>query len=223
LKLSSNPAIKFEAAVVDYSDFRLGPISLEFKSNLACIVGRSGSGKSTLLSLASGVRPPTSGKVFHVEKNMSSLSERTRSLLRISLISFAGQHPIFPEEETIGNHLTFVSKLRHAENKEVKTLLERFGLFDKDNKYPYELSGGELSRINVLRALIGRTQFVILDEPTAMLDRENADRTIEIIIAETIKRKLIIATHDELLIQHAKEFIELSDGKVFLKRNIDVS
>ena len=178
------------------------------------IYGPSGVGKSTLLNILGTIDSPDSGQV--ILKDMSYNSSNYQEL-RKSYISHMFQfHYLLPEFSVFEN-LEITLAIKRIEKKYFKNkildVLNRFGVVDKKNSYPHELSGGEKQRVSLARAVINSPLIVLADEPTGNLDNENSE-----IIASEIKKisqeediKFIIASHDKI-------FEDISDKIYIIKK-----
>jgi len=178
------------------------------------IYGPSGVGKSTLLNMLGTIDSPDSGEIVlnNIYFNSNNYQE-----LRKSYISYMFQfHYLLPEFSVFEN-LEIALSIKGVEKKYFKNkildVLNRFGIADKKNSYPYELSGGEKQRVSLARAIVNSPLIVLADEPTGNLDNENSK-----IIASEIKKisqeeniKFIIASHDKI-------FEDVSDKIYVIKK-----
>jgi lipoprotein-releasing system ATP-binding protein len=167
------------------------------------ITGASGSGKSTLLHLVAGIDKPTAGAVLFNEKNIFMFDKEEEELFRTNSIGLMFQfHFLIPELSIIEN-IVLAGRIKKYSKKEstdfAKRLLSKVDLESKANSLPQELSGGEQQRAALARAIVGRPSFLLADEPTGNLDRENANNVSSLIL-ECQKEwgmGTIICTHDE--------------------------
>ncbi len=186
----------------------------------AAVQGPSGSGKSTLLGLMAGLDTPTSGDVSIDGESIVGLSEDETALLRGRKIGFVFQsYQLVPtlnavENVTLPLDLTG-SGNAHAEQRAVD-LLQQFGLGDRLDHYPVQLSGGEQQRVAVARAFVGKPPIVLADEPTGNLDSRNGALVLEMLrsLNRTEGATLILVTHDAALASQADRRIVLKDGLV---------
>jgi putative ABC transport system ATP-binding protein len=206
--------VRLESVVVRLPGFTFGPISLAIAGGLTSIVGPSGAGKSTLLSLVAAIRPATEGAVFIDGVDAARLPDRRRAGLRRCAIAFTSQQPLFLADRDLRANLVLAARLRQGGEARIDPLLERLGLKGKESRLPAELSGGELARANTARVLIGPARLVCLDEPTAMLDEESADLVRDLLVEESRTRRLLVATHDEALVEASTSVIRLLAGRV---------
>ena len=188
------------------------------KKDTISIVGESGSGKTSLIMLIGGLEKATSGKIYFQDKELTSLSEDEVSEIRRKHIGIVFQSfYIIPNYTAVENvALTLeLNKLKNPE-KQAKELLERFGLKNRFNNLPSQLSGGEQQRVAIARAIAMKPELILADEPTGNLDTENSIM-ISNILFEYVKDEgssLIMVTHDPKLADKAKRKIKIKDGKI---------
>ena len=178
------------------------------------ITGRSGSGKSTLLYSMSTLDSPTAGEVLFDGINIQKLPDPEQNEFRNLKMGFIFQfHYLLPELTALENVLMPARRTeRHIQLKNKgMDLLESFGLKEKINRLPKELSGGEQQRVAIARALIMSPQYVFADEPTGNLDSINGQTVMNILsdLSHQNKTTVIYVTHD-------RDFAALADQKIFL-------
>jgi ABC-type lipoprotein export system ATPase subunit len=166
-------------------------VSLHIERGLTALVGRSGSGKSTLLSILSGYLPPTSGAV-----------ESPAGAVDVSVCPAV---PAFPDGLTAREVLDLTVRIQRQEPNppERDELLKRLGMWDLQDRVTAELSGGERQRLAIARCLIVDAPLMLLDEPTAQLDRRNAQRVTDLLEDAASRAAVVCATHDAELIRQA--------------------
>jgi len=191
-----------------------------FKGEFACVVGPSGSGKSTLLHLVGCLETPTSGEVLFDGSAINSWPDRELSLLRRDKIGFVFQFfnllPTLSAEENIAlPYLIAGGRLGDVRDK-VNRLLEMVGLSGRGRHKPNQLSGGELQRIAIGRAMINDPVVVIADEPTGNLDSANGAIILSLLkkISSSGTSCVLVATHDRPLAAAADRVIALKDGQL---------
>jgi putative ABC transport system ATP-binding protein len=182
------------------------------------IVGRSGSGKSTLLSVLGGLTRPTNGKVEFNGREIWSMNDAELSSLRSREIGFVFQFPgLLPTLNAIENVMlpTMFSKDNEDAGKRAKDLLESVGLGDKLKSFPHQLSGGELKRASIARALINNPSVILADEPTGDLDAET-EQEIMAQFKEIGKKgkTIIMVTHNPELSVFATKVLTMNRGKI---------
>ena len=196
----------------------LKKISYKFKKGLIySIVGPSGSGKSTLLNLLSLIDRPTSGEIL-INKNSikyNNISENDQ--IRADKIGIIyQQNNLLPDFTALEN--VYLARLIAEDNKEkaileAKKIIKSFGLSNRLNHFPSELSVGELQRIAISRALINKPEIILADEPTGSLDHSTAKEVFNTLYKLRNKNRLIIyATHNRLFANMADCKLELIDG-----------
>ena len=188
------------------------------KKETISIVGESGSGKTSLIMLIGGLEHATSGKIFFQNQENTNLSEDQVSKIRRKNIGIIFQSfyliPNYTAVENVALTLE-LNKLKNPE-KEAKLLLERFGLKNRFNNLPSQLSGGEQQRVAIARAIAMKPELILADEPTGNLDTENSIM-ISKILFQYVKEEgssLIMVTHDPKLANKAKRKVRIKDGKI---------
>lgn len=184
------------------------------------IMGPSGSGKSTLLSIAGALLTPTSGKIRLADKDLSALSAKKVTQLRLDKLGFIFQSANLIPYLKIKDQLGLIGKLgslsKKATEKRTKELLEHFGLYDRLHHFPSELSGGQRQRVAIARALMNDPDIIFADEPTASLDSKRGLEVVEMIADEIKNRNKsgIMVTHDERVLHLCDRVVTIKDGKL---------
>jgi len=188
------------------------------KRDTISIVGESGSGKTSLIMLIGGLEKATSGKIFFQDQEITALSEDEVSEIRRKHIGIVFQSfyliPNYTAVENVALTLE-LNKLKNPE-KQAKELLERFGLKNRFNNLPSQLSGGEQQRVAIARAIAMKPELILADEPTGNLDTENSIMISDILFkyVKDEGSSLIMVTHDPKLADKAKRKIKIKDGKI---------
>ncbi|PGB32102.1 ABC transporter ATP-binding protein, partial [Bacillus wiedmannii] len=167
----------------------LHPMSLDVKAGeFIGIVGPSGSGKSTLLSIAGALLSPSKGDIYIREQNITKLSEKEMTDIRLKKIGFIFQFANLVPYLNVKEQLLYIAKLK-KENKQdsekrADHLLAAFGLGERKSHYPNQLSGGEKQRVAIARAFMNNPDLILADEPTASLDSKRAREVVEMMKRE---------------------------------------
>lgn len=186
------------------------------------VVGRSGSGKSTMLHLAAGIDVPTEGVVRVGQRDLSTLSEDTRTKLRrdgIGLIfQFFYLMPYLPVADNVALPAMIAGEKTGLYRPRVLELLERVDLADRAGDPVQKLSGGEQQRVAICRALLRRPGLLLADEPTGNLDDENGRRVMNMMmdLVESEGATLVYVTHSREFAALADEVWELHSGELSL-------
>jgi len=200
----------------------LSDISLTIEAgSMVCLRGPSGSGKSTLLAIIGCVFPPTSGRAAIAGKKLSRLPDRFLTLHRRETIGFIFQRfNILPELSVLENVTLPLLPLGvspgECRQRAVK-LLKKFSI-DHRSKFPADqISGGELQRVGIARALINNPPIILADEPTAHLDTKLSYEFMRIMSDLKSEGKTIVLTsHDPLVAEHeaVDRLVEVLDGRL---------
>ncbi|MBB4929513.1 putative ABC transport system ATP-binding protein [Lipingzhangella halophila] len=188
------------------------------KGEFLVVMGASGSGKSTLLYNISGMDRPTNGNVFLEGRDLTSLSEKEMSRVRLAEMGFIFQQAYFLNNLTIRDNILLPALKGAPKEKEtaiarVDTLMERFGIAHVGQHGITQVSGGQLQRASICRALAGEPSILFADEPTGSL---NSSMTIEVMDAlmdvHSEGTTLVMVTHDPACAARADRVIYLRDG-----------
>ncbi|MDB9700058.1 ABC transporter ATP-binding protein [Candidatus Pelagibacter sp.] len=183
------------------------------------LMGPSGSGKSTLLNILSMIDKPTSGSLLIndtlIDFNNSNKNDKTRSN-KIGIIY--QQNNLLPDFTALENVYLAGLALNGDKNnsiKKAKKIIKEVGLSSREQHYPSELSGGEMQRIAIARALINEPEIILADEPTGSLDRKTAKDVFKVLYKLKNKNRLIIyATHNRFFANMADCKLEMIDGNI---------
>lgn len=183
------------------------------------ITGRSGSGKSTLLYVMSGLDGPTSGTVLIAGSDIHGMESEKLHRFRNESMGFVFQfHYLLPELSALENILMPARKYRREKDRRnyALSLMEQFDLMHCRDKLPSQMSGGEMQRTAVARALVMEPELLFADEPTGNLDTENGEKVIRIF--ERVNREMgttiLMVTHERDFAERGSRQIHLTDGQI---------
>lgn len=198
----------------------LSDINLEVESGkTVAIVGPSGAGKSTLLNLIGALDNPSKGDVIFDDETISSCSDDRLADIRNKKIGFVFQlHHLLPQCNVLENVLvpTIPNKNKSDMIQRAKDLLIKVGLENHLSHFPAQLSGGELQRVAVVRALINNPKMILADEPTGSLDHKSAVNLTKLLIDinKDFNTTLVMVTHSSELAQMMEVTYKLQDGSL---------
>ena len=194
-------------------------VSLEIKKGeFVAIIGHSGSGKTTLFNMIAGLIHPTEGSVFIDGQDFSGMSEKEKSKFRNENMGYVLQGQSLLNNFTILDNICMPAYLS-GESKEFKKramqLLEKIGLADLANDYPSNLSGGEMRRVAIVRAMLNQPKVLLADEPTSNLDPENAHKVMKMLqeISEA-GTSVLLSTHELEYLEYADSVVKMERGKI---------
>ncbi len=211
---------RHEVRVLQGCDFQAS------RGKVTAILGQSGSGKSTLLHLLGTLDSPDEGEIYFEGKRIDNLSRRKRDQFRNTQLGMIFQfYHLLPEITTLQNVLMPLMiqngffnyiRARAAHHKRALQLLDRVGLSHRLSHKPRELSGGEMQRSAIARALIGNPQLLLADEPTGNLDRETGRHILQLLLELNREQGLtiVMVTHDETIAADCDTVIRLQDGHI---------
>jgi putative ABC transport system ATP-binding protein len=199
----------------------LDDVSLEIASgDFAVLMGASGSGKSTLLNLIGAVDRPTGGRVFLGDIETSALDERRLTALRRTSMGFIFQFfnliPTLNVFENVAFPLSLAKRPKKEIRERAEEVLASVGLGHRASHFPNELSGGEMQRVAIGRAIIHRPPLILADEPTGNLDSKNGATILELLrgLHQSLRPTIVMATHSSVAAGFGDYVIHLRDGRI---------
>ncbi len=196
-------------------------LNAEFEQGkIHAIVGRSGSGKSTLLNLIAGIDLPDTGTIQVAGREITTLDERQRTLLRREQIGIVFQFFNLISSLTVEENLALPLELNKKPNRssQIAEALQRVGLMHRASSYPESLSGGEQQRVAVARAFVHRPNLLLADEPTGNLDEENSSQVLQALEDLRGECTVIVVTHNMELAGNSDCLWKLQTGGLELQR-----
>lgn len=215
--------IQFEQVTKTYPNGQVALEEINLKiedGDFVFIVGPSGAGKSTLLRLITREINPTSGKIFYNNEDIRKFPGSKLPILRRRIGT------VFQDFKLLLNRTVFenvavpleVRSFKDSEiEKHVSSVLEKVGLLEKANDFPVQLSGGEVQRTAIARAIVGAPEILLADEPTGDLDPKTAESVVKILekINKEDKTTIIMSTHNAHIVNHFKKrVVVLKKGKI---------
>jgi cell division transport system ATP-binding protein len=214
--------IRFDQVYKRYANGREALSGLSFSigdGEMAFLTGHSGAGKSSILKLSALIERPTRGQVFVGNQNTSGIKPRGIPQFRRQLGMVFQDHKLLhdrPVGDNVALPLIIAGYPKREVDKRVRAALDQVGLLGKEKSRPLELSTGEQQRVGIARAVVGKPQLLIADEPTGNLDPDLALETMQLFKRfNDVGVTVVIATHDVHLIDRfAARRIFLADGRV---------
>lgn len=194
----------------------LEDVDLEIEEGeVVVILGPSGSGKSTMLNLLSGLDNPTKGKLYYYDDKITHYSEEELCDYRKEHLGFIFQSYHLISNLTVEENILLGKQL--AKNPlDVDEVLKAVELDQQKNKYPYQLSGGQMQRVAIARSLVKNPEVLFCDEPTGALDEKTGKKVLELLqkINKEYKTTMIIVTHNPSIADIGNTVIKMNSGKV---------
>ena len=197
-----------------------------WSGDFSVIYGESGSGKSTLLSLLSGINRPSQGSIIFNGVDFASLTDAELSAIRNDKIGYIPQESVFLPQFTVLENIFLPRAIREGNKVDVRDVselvdidihskLETLGIAHLVNEMPAELSGGELKRASIVRALVNNPDIVIADEPTSNLDETNAKIVFDLLgeFAQS-GTSVLVATHDPRGFKYGDRIYTMHKGRL---------
>ena len=199
----------------------LDGVSLEVASgDFAVLMGASGSGKSTLLNIIGAVDKPSSGSALLDDIDTTRLDENGLTQLRRSSIGFVFQFfnliPTLTVFENVAFPLALARMPKNELTRRTNEILERIGLAQRATHYPNELSGGEMQRVAIGRAIVHRPRLLLADEPTGNLDSKTGAAILDLLreVHQSLRPTIVMATHSEVAAAYGDYVIRMQDGRI---------
>lgn len=183
--------------------------------NLTIILGPSGSGKSTLLNILGGMDRPTHGKVRFDKSLVSDLNDHELTNYRRDKIGFVFQfYNLIPSLTALEN--VAIAAQLSGNGQHAKEYLQQVGLTKRLNNFPNQMSGGEMQRVSIARALSKKPKLLLCDEPTGALDSKTSMKIMKILqeISKSTEAAVVMVTHNPKFEDYADRVIKLKDGQI---------
>ncbi|MBD7994166.1 ABC transporter ATP-binding protein [Arthrobacter sp. Sa2CUA1] len=196
----------------------LDNVSLSIQpGELVAVVGPSGAGKSSLLAVAGALTNPGSGRVSVNGANLGTLSKAAKARFRLENIGFVFQSGNLIPALNAAEQLELVHRMAGMGGRfDPLPLLEAVGMGHKLKSRPGQLSGGERQRVGIARALVTKPTLLLVDEPTAALDRQRSQDVVELLARETHGHGVatVMVTHDHDVLHHCDRVVAMVDGRL---------
>lgn len=189
------------------------------EGEFVAVMGPSGSGKSTMLTVLGAMNPPSRGKVVIDDIDVYGLSIEQQADFRHEYIGFVFQQlqllPYLTAQENVLLSLAISSLSKTEKLARARQVLAQVGLEGKENRLPYQLSGGEQGRVAVARAMINQPPLLLADEPTGNLDRATGEQVLSLLRElHEAGQTVIMVTHDPQAAAYARRTVHLLDGQM---------
>lgn len=210
------------SAILHNIDFELT------EGDFVAIMGPSGSGKSTFLNMISGMDKPTSGDVCFFDKSITGLNDKQMASFRLEKVGFVFQKTALLDTLCLFDNIvlpayTLKKEKRNTINSRAQYLMEKMGIEDKSSDAVNHLSGGQLQRGCICRAMINKPAVLFADEPTGALNSQASEHVMasfESIHADGAT--ILLVTHDPRIAAHANKVVYLADGRITKELELDM-
>ena len=190
---------------------------VDYKETIS-VVGESGSGKTSLIMLIGGLEKVSSGNIFFRDSELSKMNEDEISEIRRKNIGIVFQSFYLIPNYTALENVSLSLEINKFDNPtaKAKEILDRFGLSNRFNNFPSQLSGGEQQRVAIARSVAMKPEIILADEPTGNLDSENTHKISNLLFnyIEDENASLIMVTHDNNLANLTNRKITIKDGVI---------
>lgn len=202
----------------------INDVSFEIENGeFVAFIGPSGSGKTTLLNLVSGIISPDAGDIYYDNVNICNLTDLEHSKHLNQTIGFIFQQfclePNFTVYENVIIPYIINQKITKSDKEKIRNrvleLLDIVGIKDKIDRKASDLSGGEMQRVSIARALMNRPKYIFADEPTGSLDSKNNDMIMELLVKlQEMGHTIIMVTHNLDNLKYCTRVIKIKDGSI---------
>lgn len=194
-------------------------VSVEIKKGeFVAVIGHSGSGKTTLFNMIAGLIKPTSGSVYIDGKEFTALNEKEMAAFRNENMGYVLQGQSLLNNFTILDNVcmpAYLSKNKVEFKEKAMKLLEEIGLAELANDYPSNLSGGEMRRVSIVRAMLNEPKIILADEPTSNLDPENSHKVMQMLRdISNAGTTVLLSTHELEYLDYVDSVIKMEKGKI---------
>jgi len=216
------PALKLTDVTLELGDGdsrvrALDEVSLTvMPGEFLAVVGPSGSGKSSLLAIAGALSRPDSGTVRVHGTDLGTLSKSAAARFRLRNIGFVFQSGNLLPALTSADQLRLAGRLAGNRRVDPQPLLDSVGMAHRAGHRPGQLSGGERQRVGIARALVNTPSLLLVDEPTAALDRRRSHEVVQLLAerAHEASVAVVMVTHDRDVLEHCDRIVEMVDGRL---------
>ena len=189
------------------------------KGEFLVIFGTSGAGKTTLLNCLAGLDSPDKGVVYFKGKDLHKLNDRQKSELRLTEMGFIFQNYALLPHYTARENVTLPSDLAGLSielKQRINDLLNGVGINLQSKQFPSQLSGGQMQRVGIARALTNKPTVIFADEPTGDLDSETGKQVLDLLkkYHDETGTTIVVITHDESVAEYASRVVTVADGVI---------
>lgn len=191
------------------------------KGEFTAIMGPSGSGKTTLLNMLATIDKVTAGHIYYDSIDITEMKDDDLSDFRKNNLGFIFQEFNLLDTLTIEENIVLAMSLRKLSKSEIKNkvnnITKRLGISEINNKFPYEVSGGQKQRCACARAIVNDPKLILADEPTGALDSKSAQMLLETfqLMNSELGATILMVTHDAISASYCRRILFLKDGEIF--------